>query len=49
MLIKQTIEFELRGPRSFGCMCTLKPGYFHEKYPKANFRVNYYLLLKILL
>ena len=56
MLIKQIIEFELRGSgplkfefnNTFTRTCTPISGYFHEKtkiYQK-NLRVNYYLLLK---
>ena len=36
MLIKQIIEFELRGPGPTRRTCTLKNGYFFDKkkYPK---------------
>ena len=31
MRIEQIIEFELRGPESCSCTCTLKTSYFHDK------------------
>ena len=48
MFIKQTIEFELRGPDPPGCTCNAKTGYFSARRRssrKINLRVNYYLLL----
>ena len=50
MLIKQIIEFELRGPGPRGCTCNPKTGYFCDKtkVSKANLQANYYLLRKIL-
>ena len=54
MLIEQIIEFELRGPGPPGRTYAPKTAFFfffHDKtkLSKANVRVNYYLLLKILL
>ena len=54
MLIKQIIEFELRGrgPLKFSNSstrtCTPTTGYFYEKtkISKKNLQVDYYLLLK---
>ena len=50
MLIEQIIEFEMRGPGSPGRTWIPKTGYFQDKtkISKANIRINYYLLLKIL-
>ena len=48
MLIKQIIEFELRGPGPSGPTRTPVTGYFHDKtkISKENLRVDYYLQLK---
>ena len=54
MLIKQIIEFELRGrgppkfSKTFTRTCTPTTGYFYEKtkISKENLRVDYYLQLK---
>ena len=48
MLIKQTIELQLRGPGPLGRTYTPITGYFHDKtkISKENLRVDYYLLLK---
>ena len=43
MLVKQILEFELRGHGPPSRACTLTTGYFHDK---ANLSVDYYLLLK---
>ena len=50
MLIEQNIKFELKGAWAPGRTCTPKTGYFQDKtkISKANLRVNYYLLLKLL-
>ena len=50
MLIEQIIKFELKGPGSFGRICNPETGYFYDKtkISQENFRMNYYLLLKIL-
>ena len=49
MLIILIIEFELRGPRPPGRICTPKTVYFYykTKISKEIFRVNYYLRLNI--
>ena len=48
MLIEQTIELQLRGPRPPGRTYTPITGYFHDKtkISKENLQVDYYLLLK---
>ena len=48
MLIKQTIEIQLRGPGPPGRANTPITGYFHDKtkISEENLRVDYYLLLK---
>ena len=48
MLIKQTIELQLRGPGPPGRTCTLITGHFYDKtkISTENLRVDYYLLLK---
>ena len=48
MLIKQTAEFELKGPGPFGCTCNPITGKLHDytKICKENLREDYYLLLK---
>ena len=46
MLIKQIIEFRLRGLGPLNRTCTPTTGYFHvkTKISKENFRVDYLLL-----
>ena len=48
MLIKQIIEFELRGPGHPGSTCTPITGLLHDKakISEKNLGVDYYLLLK---
>ena len=48
MLIKQTIELQLRKPGPPDQTCTPITGYFHDKTKtsKENLRVDHYLLLK---
>ena len=49
MLIKQIIEFQLRGPGPPGRTYTPITGYFHDKTKifKENLRADYYLLLNL--
>ena len=48
MLIKQIIEFELRGPGPLGRTCILITSYSHDKTKifKQSLRVDLYLQLK---
>ena len=48
MLIKQMIEFQLKGPGPFGRTCTSITGKLQDetKISKENLREDYYLLLK---
>ena len=49
MLIKQIIEFELRGPEPPSHTCTPITAYFYDKAKifEESFQVDYYLLLNI--
>ena len=48
MFIEQIIEFELRGPRPPGRICTSTTGYFHDitkqKSLKNYRRVDYFII-----
>ena len=48
MVVKQIIEFELKGPGPPRRTCTPITGYFHDKtiISEKNFRMDYYLQLK---
>ena len=48
MLIKQMIEFQLKGPGPFGRSCTPITGKLQDetKISKENLQEDYYLLLK---